>query len=84
MYAIKFTPRGKREFQKLPKNIQQRIGNKLIFYASSENPLNFARALVNLPPSTYRFRIGKYRVSFFIRGKIIFIERVELRGQAYR
>jgi len=84
MYAIKFTPRGKREFQKFPKNIQQRIGDKLTFYASSETPSNFARVLVNLPPSTHRFRVGKYRISFFIKEKIIFVERVELRGQAYR
>ena len=54
MYIIKFTPRGEKEFKKLPKSIQGRIGKKLIFYASSSNPLIFAKPLVNLPPSTHR------------------------------
>lgn len=84
MHTIKFTRRGERELQRLPVNIRRRIANKLIYYASSENPLLFARHLVNLPPSTHRYRIGKYRVSFFIKGETIFVERVELRGQAYR
>jgi mRNA-degrading endonuclease RelE of RelBE toxin-antitoxin system len=44
--------------------------------------LDFAKPLTNLPPLTHRFRIGKYRVSFYIEDDTIFIERVELRGQA--
>lgn len=84
MYFIKFTHRGKRELYSLPKNIQIRILNKLLDNANLENPLIRAKPLVNLPPSTHRFRIGKYRVSFFVEEQTIFIERVELRGQAYR
>lgn len=83
MYTIKFTRRGEKDFKELPENIQKRTTQKLLFYASSENPLVFAKPLVNLPPSTHRFRIGKYRVSFFIKGKTIFVERVEIRGRAY-
>jgi len=84
MYSIKFTPRGERELHSLPKDIQLRILKKLRDNANLENPLIRAKPIVNLPPSTHRFRIGKYRVSFFLEEQTIFVERVELRGQAYR
>lgn len=84
MFQIVFTPRGKRELQDLPKHIQQRIHKKLQESTKLDNPLTRARPLVNLPPATHRFRIGKYRVSFYIQDQTIYIERVELRGQAYR
>lgn len=84
MHEIQFTPRGKRELDDLSHDIQKRILQKLQDSAQLQSPLLRARPLVNLPPSTHRFRIGKYRVSFYIRDKTIFVERVELRGQAYR
>lgn len=84
MYAIQFTPRGAREFRSLPSSIQRRIGKKLQENSLLSNPLIRAKPLVNLPPATHRFRIGIYRVSFFIEGHTIFVERVEIRGQAYR
>lgn len=84
MYKIVFTPRGKRELEKLPQDIQQRILKRLQQNAKLPDPLLRAKPLVNLPPATHRFRIGKYRVSFYIASKIIYVERVELRGQAYR
>ncbi len=84
MHAIVFTPRGKRELKKLPGNIQQRILKKLQENAKLADPLLRARPLVNLPPATHRFRIGNYRASFYFQNGIIFIERIESRGQAYR
>ncbi len=84
LYHIHFTPRGEQELRSLPSNIQDRIEHKLLENAGLENPLVRARPLVNLPPATHRFRIGKYRVSFYIKEDGIFVERVELRGQAYR
>ena len=84
MYQIAFTPHGEQELAALPKNIQQRIHKKLCDNSTLPNPLVRARHLVDLPPATHRFRIGQYRVSFFIKVKTIFVERVELRGRAYR
>lgn len=84
MYEIQFTPRGERELKKLSNDIRKRIIQKLSDNASLVNPLLRAKPLVNLPPSTHRFRIGKYRISFYIQLQVIFVERVELRGQAYR
>jgi mRNA-degrading endonuclease RelE of RelBE toxin-antitoxin system len=84
MFDILFTPRGERDLKRLPREIQRRIKTKLLDYAACNNPLVFAKPLVNLPPASHRFRIGKYRVSFFIKGNAIFVERVELRSEAYR
>jgi len=83
MYDIRFTPRGERELKALPLAIQRRVQKKLRDNADLANPLTRARSLTNLPPATHRFRIGKYRASFFIDQKIIFVERIEIRGQAY-
>ncbi len=84
MFNILFTPRGERDLKKLNPHIQRRIKDKLLDYAKRDNPLTFAKPLVNLPPASHRFRIGKYRISFFIKHRTIFVERVELRGEAYR
>lgn len=84
MYQIEFTPHGQRDLKSLASDSKLRIAKKLLGNASLANPLVRAEPLVNLPPSTHRFRIGKYRVSFFIEEKTIFVERVELRGEAYR
>ena len=84
MHEIQFTPRGDRELRTLPKDIQSRIVKKLRENARLANPLVRASPLVDLPPATHRFRVGKYRISFYISSATLFVERVELRGQAYR
>lgn len=84
MYDIQFTPTGKKDFESLPNNIQKRVQEKLRSNALLLNPLVRAKPLADLPPSTHRFRIGKYRASFYIENKIIFIERLEIRGKAYQ
>lgn len=84
MHQIVFTPRGERELRTLSRDIQRRIDRKLRWFAAQAQPLQFAKPLVNLPPSTHRFRVGNYRLSFYLAHQTLFIERVELRGQAYR
>lgn len=84
MHEIHFTPRGNRELRALPKEIQRRVVKKLRENAALAHPLVRATPVVNLPPATHRFRIGKYRISFYIEDGAIFVERVESRGQAYR
>ena len=81
---IDFTPHGKREFAALPRDIQKRIFQKLRENARLPDPLIRARPLVNLPPATHRFRIGKYRASFFIEDDVMYVEEIRLRDQAYR
>ena len=84
MHEIQFSPRGEKELIDLPKDIQSRVQKKLRWFAAQAHPIAFAKPLLNLPPATHRFQIGKYRVSFYIEHTAICVERVELRGQAYR
>ncbi|MFH1392234.1 MAG: hypothetical protein ABIG90_00935 [bacterium] len=84
MYLIQFTQHGKKDFQALDSHLKKRITQKLNFYAKQKNPLEFARLLINLPPATHRYRVGKYRIYFFIENQAIFVEKIEIRGRAYR
>ena len=84
MHDIRFSPRGEDELTELPKDIQSRIQKKLRWFAAQENPISFGKPLTNLPPATHRFQVGKYRVSFYIKNRTIFVERVEIRGGAYK
>jgi len=83
-HDIQFTPGGAREFGKLEKQIQKRVLNKVYFYLRSGNPLAFAKPLVNLPPATHRFRVGKYRLTFCLQGNRLVIDGVDTREDAYR
>ena len=81
---IEFTPAGEREFKKFSFQLRRRIFEKLKLYTASGNPIFFARPLVNLPPATHRFRIGKYRVLFYLRDTNLIIDGVDKREDAYR
>jgi mRNA-degrading endonuclease RelE of RelBE toxin-antitoxin system len=82
--GIEFAPCGEREFKKLPLELQKRIIKKVWLYISSGKPLFFAKPLINLPPATHRFRVGKYRISFYLEGSNIVIDGVDARKDAYR
>ena len=84
MFNIKFSKQAQKDFRKLPQDIQNFINGKLKFYAKQNNLLDWAKPLINIPPATHRFRIRKYRVYFYIFKNTIFIERIKLRGQAYK
>lgn len=84
IWKIKFTPKGEREFKKFSPQIQKRVKNKLEWYADQENPLKWAKPLVDLPPATHRFRIGDWRVSFYIENESMIIDAAEIKGRAYR
>jgi len=81
---IEFTSSGEREFKKLPLQLQKRVIEKIELYIHSGNPLSFAKPLVNLPPATHRFRVGKYRVCFYLQGASIVIDGIDTREDAYR
>jgi mRNA interferase RelE/StbE len=50
----------------------------------SEDPLGYAKKMVDPSLGTYRFRIGDYRVIFDIEGEEIVILRVGHRKEIYR
>ena len=81
---FEFTPAAEREFEKLEHNLQKRITEKLNFYLASRQPLYFAKPLVDLRPATHRFRIGSYRVLFYVSGKVMVVTLIDKREDAYR
>lgn len=83
MFDVKFTPKGTKDLERLPKDLQGRIIKKLTFFSNQENPLMFSKPLVNLPPSTHRFRVGDYRISFYIDQNTIYIDRIKHRREVY-
>jgi len=84
MYNVQFSLSAQKDLQKLPKDIQKRIIKKLQFFASQQEPLIFSKPLVNLPPATHRFRVGVYRIAFYISEKNIYIERIKHRREVYK
>lgn len=83
MFDVKFTPRGQKDLKKLPRDLQIRILEKIQFFSEQVNPTAFAKPLVNLPPATHRFRVGDYRVAFYISGKTFYIDRIRHRREVY-
>ncbi|GBD03928.1 Toxin RelG [bacterium HR19] len=82
MYKIIFTQRALKDWEKLSRENQNRIAKKLKEYA--EEPLKYARKLINPKIGTYRFRIGDYRVIFDVNGENIVILRIGHRKEIYK
>jgi len=82
MYRIVLTQRALRDLENIDKKTQNRIAAKLKEYA--QEPLRYARKLINPDIGTYRFRIGDYRVIFDVDDETIVILRVGHRQNVYR
>ena len=83
MYNIVLTNNGEKDLKKLTQEIQKRIIKKLKFFSSQEDPFAFSKPLVDLPPTTHRFRVGDYRIAFYLLGKTIFVEKIRHRREVY-
>ncbi len=62
MYSIEFAPAAKRQFDKLPKDIQQRLAPRIEALASDPRPSGCMK--LSGGDSEYRIRIGDYRVVY--------------------
>lgn len=83
MFNVKFTPKGQKDLEKLPRDIQKRIIQKLEFFSNQENPIAFSKPLLDLPPATHRFRVGDYRIAFYMEQNTIYVERARHRKEVY-
>ncbi len=83
MSKIEFTAKGTKDLAKLPKELQKRIIKKLEFFISQEDPLAFAKLLTNQPRVTHRFRVGDYRIAFYVEGGTIYVDRAKHRKEVY-
>jgi len=57
-YKLVYTQRAVKDIESLNPKVKSRIGKTLLRY--SENPLRYARKLIDPALGTYRFRIGDY------------------------
>lgn len=86
MWKLFFKSKAEDQLIKIDKTIQIRIKAKLVFFASQEKPLIFARKLKNSKLGSYRFRIWEYRIIFDIdkQGRIIIIALIGSRKDIYK
>ena len=75
-----------KQLNKLPKNDQVRIKQKLLFWEQQKNPLDFAKPLVNFRFATHRFRVGDYRIICRTEQKelIIVVIKISHRNDVYK
>lgn len=69
------------QLEQLPRNLQQRITDKIDFFASQPNPLSFAKPLQGY--DVYRFRIGNYRAIVEVEGETLTVLLIVKREGAY-
>lgn len=84
MNLVVYDPHAIHDLEKLPKDIQGEVIDKILFYSSQDNPLLFAKRLKNLDTGSYRFRIGNYRAIFDILKQKIVVLRIGHRSEIYR
>lgn len=84
-YQVLFKPTAVKDLRKLPTTLQKRIKEKLEFYLSQGEPLDYAVQLVgNKESGEYRFRVGDYRLVFDKEGDSLIILYIEHRRDVYR
>lgn len=82
-YRLEISGKAKKDVKSLDSVIQRRIIKKLKFFLSQDDPLSFAKALMDRKDGDYRWRIGHYRVVFDVKEDVILILRVEHRSKVY-
>lgn len=65
-YRLIYTEKAQNNLQKLDPQISKKILKKLDSYIKNENPLSFAKKLINTEDISWRFRIADYRAIFKI------------------
>ena len=86
MYKIEFKKSAKKEFEKLPANIQERVLEALRFL--SQNPYSEVLQVKKLrgADSLYRIRLGDYRILYTIENAklVIIVIKIGHRSDVYR
>ena len=83
MWKVYYSRAAQKDLRKLSPEVRKRIIEKIRFFVRSKNPFGFADKLSGAAPSTWRFRIGKWRARFIIENNTILITRVRRRDEAY-
>jgi len=83
-YSIQFKPAALRQFERLPLQVQRRIGVKIELLREDPTPAGCKR-LIGLD-DTWRIRIGDYRVVYQLQRRILMVLVLKIghRREAYR
>ena len=80
---IVYTQKAAKQFRDLPRQIQERIAGKMIFFSEQSDPIKFAKRLVDHKEGEYCFRIGDWRVIFDVTDDKIFVLKIAKRDKIY-
>jgi len=78
---IDYSYKAREWLHSLPPHIENRILEKMRFYASQPDPLVFAKYIPE--KESCRFRVGNYRILFEIKNHTIEVSKVERRDKVY-
>jgi len=78
---IDYSYKARQWLYNAPLSLQDRIMEKMEFFAVQSNPLVFAKFIKE--KEMYRFRIGDYRLLFTIRDNVISVAVIERRDKVY-
>lgn len=83
-YRLVVARSARKDIDKLDGVTKQRIAKKLDYFLKQENPLVFARQLIDSKLGSYRFRVGHYRIVFDINGEVLEVVAIKHRKDVYR
>jgi mRNA interferase RelE/StbE len=79
---VYYTDTAKRQLKKLERHVQERIVDKIRFFVSHSDPLEFAEPLTGY--DAYRFRVGDYRVTFELENDTVRVLSIRRKDEAYK
>ena len=82
--TLRFPNAALRQLSRLERNTQKRIVEKLEFYCSQEQPLQYAEKLAHPRVGQWRFRIGEYRVLFDVENDDMVVLAIGHRREIYK
>ena len=83
-FELKIESRARNDIQSLDSVVQKRVAKKLKFYLDQDDPIQYAKKLVDSKVGNYRWRIGNFRAVFDIDGNVIKLLRIQHRKDVYK
>ncbi len=83
-FELKIESRARNDIQSLDSVVQKRVAKKLKFYLDQDDPIQYAKKLVDSKDGNYLWRIGNFRAVFDIDGNVIKLLRIQHRKDVYK
>lgn len=83
-YQLVIARSAKKDIDKLDRVTRQRIAKKLEYFLQQDDPLVYARQLVDFRIGAYRFRVGHYRIVFDIHDEALEVVGIKHRKDVYK